>query len=866
MRDALAIVRIGISAAMILAHTHTHTHAKGRAAMEILPMRAFHIYRSSHPRHRSSNRSAQGTAVLVACAIACLLFLTSMVRGQCAAGGMDVLAAPPLFNPPALPRGTNGRVNASVAWDPDGDGGSIPQQLVIGGTFTQAGGATVNRIARWDGSRWIPLGNGFNGTVHDLAVVGNTLYAAGAFTQAGGLPTLRIAQWTGVNWMQVGDGFNNEVFDVENHNGQLHAGGKFTLSAGTICNHVARFDGVEWMGLTTAGTNGDVYALRSIGLLYIGGSFTTAGGTNRPHIASWNSNTSTWGSLGNGTSGTVTAIERGSGNEVFVGGSFANVNGNAIPSRGVGLWNSATLMWTAAGISGFTAYALHRHIGSPTESFASGSNGSNMVYKWNGASWTPVGSPAGQGRWGYTMSSFGGELVVGGLFDLIAGGPTLNNITRWHNGTWHPFVPVLNGVVNAFANFSGRLIVGGDFSQSLPPNGEGLGHLLGWDGETLSSLGSTNGTVTAVAPSMAGPGLPDLIVGGVFTLVDGVPVSNIARRRLVEPPDWSGLGQGFTGSGGLTGGVFCIAAVPSSPFVSTLYAGGLFTHSGTTPVSRVARFDGTNWQPMGAGLATNTTNPAFTWANDMLVYHVPDGGFFTNHLIVGGLFDSAGGITCNSIARWTGTVWASLGSGVHRNGSRGEVSALTLFNDGADVIVGGEFDTAGSTPANNIARWTGSTWQAMGAGIPGGSVSGLAVVDGVLFASALFENASGDLVSRILRWNGFAFETVVGDFDGFVYDLFPYQGRLHVGGSFNYNNTSSYAGGVDSPYWIQLACACAADANGDGTVDVDDLIEVILEWGACPNPPAACDGDVNDSGDVDVDDLIAVILGWGACS
>jgi hypothetical protein len=53
------------------------------------------------------------------------------------------------------------------------------------------------------------------------------------------------------------------------------------------------------------------------------------------------------------------------------------------------------------------------------------------------------------------------------------------------------------------------------------------------------------------------------------------------------------------------------------------------------------------------------------------------------------------------------------------------------------------------------------------------------------------------------------------------------------------------------------------DANGDGSVDVDDLIAVILGWGPCPKPPAECPADVNDSGTVDVDDLIMVILNWG---
>jgi hypothetical protein len=53
------------------------------------------------------------------------------------------------------------------------------------------------------------------------------------------------------------------------------------------------------------------------------------------------------------------------------------------------------------------------------------------------------------------------------------------------------------------------------------------------------------------------------------------------------------------------------------------------------------------------------------------------------------------------------------------------------------------------------------------------------------------------------------------------------------------------------------------DVNGDGQVDVDDLIAVIGAWGVCPPPPAACPADVNQSGAVDVDDLIAVILAWG---
>jgi hypothetical protein len=63
---------------------------------------------------------------------------------------------------------------------------------------------------------------------------------------------------------------------------------------------------------------------------------------------------------------------------------------------------------------------------------------------------------------------------------------------------------------------------------------------------------------------------------------------------------------------------------------------------------------------------------------------------------------------------------------------------------------------------------------------------------------------------------------------------------------------------------------CPPDANGNASVDVDDLVAIILAWGACPTPcpGAACPADVAPLGGncaVDVDDLIAVILGWGDC-
>jgi hypothetical protein len=57
------------------------------------------------------------------------------------------------------------------------------------------------------------------------------------------------------------------------------------------------------------------------------------------------------------------------------------------------------------------------------------------------------------------------------------------------------------------------------------------------------------------------------------------------------------------------------------------------------------------------------------------------------------------------------------------------------------------------------------------------------------------------------------------------------------------------------------ACAgCPGDANGDGTVDVDDMLGVLAAWGTA-DPVHDLDG----SGDVGVEDLLIVLGAWGVC-
>ena len=54
---------------------------------------------------------------------------------------------------------------------------------------------------------------------------------------------------------------------------------------------------------------------------------------------------------------------------------------------------------------------------------------------------------------------------------------------------------------------------------------------------------------------------------------------------------------------------------------------------------------------------------------------------------------------------------------------------------------------------------------------------------------------------------------------------------------------------------------CPADVNGDGVVDVNDLLNVIADW----NTSGSGGTDINGDGIVNVNDLLAIISSWGAC-
>jgi|GEM_PF-1848154 len=58
---------------------------------------------------------------------------------------------------------------------------------------------------------------------------------------------------------------------------------------------------------------------------------------------------------------------------------------------------------------------------------------------------------------------------------------------------------------------------------------------------------------------------------------------------------------------------------------------------------------------------------------------------------------------------------------------------------------------------------------------------------------------------------------------------------------------------------------CPADINSSGGVDVEDLLAVINNWGACASYSRICEEDTNGDSFVGIDDLLHIIDNWQSC-
>ncbi|MEM1080090.1 MAG: hypothetical protein AAGH65_00770, partial [Pseudomonadota bacterium] len=219
--------------------------------------------------------------------------------------------------------------------------------LYVGGSFSQAGGSAADGIARFDTDEtgdagWSTLGDGVNGAVQSLAIIGVNLYAGGEFGQAGGAPASGIAVYdttaTGnAGWSALGSGVSDDAEVMTVISTDLYVGGDFSTAGGVAAGGIARYDTTQvgdagWSALGS-GVNGDVDALAVIGTdLFVGGFFSQAGGGPADSIARFDTTATDdagWSALGSGAGNVVTALAV-IGAELYVGGGFTQAGGIAV--------------------------------------------------------------------------------------------------------------------------------------------------------------------------------------------------------------------------------------------------------------------------------------------------------------------------------------------------------------------------------------------------------------------------------------------------------------------------------------------------------------------------------------------------------
>ena len=173
----------------------------------------------------------------------------------------------------------------------------------------------------------------------------------------------------------------------------------------------------------------------------------------------------------------------------------------------------------------------------------------------------------------------------------------------------------------------------------------------------------------------------------------------------------------------------------------------IFTKAGGITVNYIAKWDGAAWSALGTGAANPLTTPT---VNALAVSG--------SNLYAGGFFATLDGVTVNGIAKWDGTSWSALGSGI--GGVVGfccndHVSALATT--GNDLYAGGQFSKIGDVSANGIAKWDGTNWSALGPGFDYVYALGLS-------GTNLYAGGEG----YVVKWNGASW-TMIGPRIAYTY-------------------------------------------------------------------------------------------------
>ncbi len=664
-------------------------------------------------------------------------------------------------------------------------------------------------------------GKGCDGPMRASAALPNgQLIVGGSFTLCGGVAVNNLAVWDGQNWQPfIGGGITNTgttaVRTIKVQGNQVCVGGVFNTAGNVAANNVACWNGTNW-GALSGGVDGLVLALEFDGqALYVGGNFNQAGGINANKIAKYNQGQwSVLGSASNGVQGIVFALQMFRG-ALLVGGSFTTAAGQAV----------------------------------------------NNIAQWNGVQWSALVDSSNLGLSGtvYDMDVDGSRLLVGGIF-VQAGSIVANSIAYWNGSNWNALGPTdnpgVNGSVFAIVVDAGTTYLAGDFNGDIINRVNE--NIAIWNGTQWISdfQGETNGAI--LSATLVGS---LVYIAGVYgpvmepmTQLNGVAVNGIASISGTQIAALgAGNGKGFRGD---------VAAVLAHG--NDVYVGGTFSQVGKKAINNIARWDGSEWQPLTgsfgngvygeflgdavavsalahdgtnlfvggsfsytAGSPTTEFNVSWgiaTWnatvgwldvSNVESLYEADALHFHQSAIYAGGKRLSAGGEISKRVAKWDGTQWINLGGVLPAsNGTR----IRAFASRGTELIVAGDFSEIAGVTASNVAKWNGNTWSALGSGVQGfteGTAFALAVSGNDIYIGGRFLN--GSTTNSIQRWNGSSWQGFGQPLESgaTVYSLLSTNEGLYAGGSFRSgtattsNNVALWNGGQ----WVPLDSGLSDNVN-----------------------------------------------------
>lgn len=407
----------------------------------------------------------------------------------------------------------------------------------------------------------------------------------------------------------------------------------------------------------------------------------------------------------------------------------------------------------------------------------------SKIALWDGAAWQTLDGglnwfcSGGNGNSCQTALADDGTLYVADTFPFASGsGVNINLVGRWDGAQWQDmsaglpasFVQIMVEELTLAAN--GDLYLRGLFQTGWGMNDKVF--LYRWNGSSWTAVltptniplpggGGNVSAVTAILP--VGNTLYFAASGNAWNAGgDYAAVYQRAANGTISLLTTPFLQNDLSAAYPTLFGEVAIRALAQDG-QGQLLAGGFFYHDNPANVAirSVGRWDGTAWQPLGAGVNADSKG----WYNYVpAVSHLvslPDGVY------AHGRFHQIGDIAALNVARWDGAQWTAVCDECNglTSGANQAPIAYTFAWDGTDLAVGGRFSGAGDQIAQNVALWDALSleWRGLGDGLrlmtPWGmedpsEVYALAQFQGDLIAGGRF-NQSGDapLSRGLARWD-----------------------------------------------------------------------------------------------------------------